>query len=85
MNHNFVIFGQSVCPEAWRTINSVSVNTFYDIIDRLKEGHRNVSHGNVQLRKSQRSMKATMAIGWMQKKFDAIRDLMPDRDEVNIA
>ena len=65
-------------------INNVSVNKFYDIMDRLKAGHRNVSHGNVQLRTSHRSLKATMAIGWMKKKCDAIGDSMPDRDEVSI-
>ena len=37
VNHNFVIYGQSVCPEAWRRINNVSVNKFYDIMDRLKQ------------------------------------------------
>ena len=82
VDHNFVIFGQSVCKEAWCRVNNVSYAKFSDMLERLKGGNRNVSHGNLQLRSRQRSVKASEAIGWMKNRFKAIGDLMPNRDEV---
>lgn len=81
VQHNLLLNGNSVCPEAWCLAHNCSQKRFAKCTFLFKKGVRSISHGNKGKRKMH--LKGTTALAWMKHVFPRIGDFMPHKTQVN--
>ena len=79
---NLVIYGHTVCKEAWRLVYGVSLSRFNRCVKLVRQGYHSVDHGNTG--RSRLTTKSTESIGWMDTFFQTVGDYMPHRNVINL-